>query len=612
MAKQAKTKVNKSLRNQKSSRKIIYFFLISTLAIIFLFSLFKNISYPLIWNDESESITMAQQVLKYGYPKVHDGRNIFFLPEEKTWIGYKKDGDMPIGNTWGYYYFGTIGVVLSDLTQDIFLKTALVRLPFALAGALGLFLFLLPFKKIISPLSNYYLFITLFIITETLSISLLLHIREARYYSLVILMCGWFFNVFVNHFILKKYSFLKYSILMTLVLIFTYHTYYIFFAILLAVTGMYATYYSAIKIYQSYLKKNIKHEIKNEVFSFAGNISPLIISGVSAIPFLIYYEVFETSAKASANYNFTMDMFFAHLDQIFAYLSKLEFMNTAIVVKIIYAIGWIMMRQTARTKDKSVAEKIKLCDLKEKISFFLVGLIVIYSLVISRLPFLFVRHFIVLQPLLTLMMVLDFIIILDYINIYTSSRKAVAIKFLIPILCLIVFISNAQNKIPYVKEHIYEMNHQRKGPLDVIIPYIKEKYPATDSLLIATNYEELCYVYYLNCITLLGYNYKNLDEDLKKTPDVLIFRKKWGHDPAPFNQYMQKARYERISFPVYDSPVNNIPELDWFFTQHLFRTKFTNVEQDKTEIWVRVNSDTLSQQPQPAPSDNQNSPREKK
>ena len=49
------------------------------LVVLFSLSLFKNISYPLLWNDEAEGAMTGRRVLEYGYPKVHDGKNTVFL-----------------------------------------------------------------------------------------------------------------------------------------------------------------------------------------------------------------------------------------------------------------------------------------------------------------------------------------------------------------------------------------------------------------------------------------------------------------------------------------------------------------------------------------------------
>ncbi|MEO6131167.1 MAG: hypothetical protein ABIQ02_04925, partial [Saprospiraceae bacterium] len=55
-------------------------FVIATaiLSFLLLISVFKNISHPLFWADESMTAIGSERVLNYGYPKVHDGKNVFY------------------------------------------------------------------------------------------------------------------------------------------------------------------------------------------------------------------------------------------------------------------------------------------------------------------------------------------------------------------------------------------------------------------------------------------------------------------------------------------------------------------------------------------------------
>ncbi|MBI2269229.1 MAG: hypothetical protein HYU69_02610 [Bacteroidetes bacterium] len=144
---------------------------------------------------------------------------------------------------------------------------------------------------------------------------------------------------------------------------------------------------------------------------------------------------------------------------------------------------------------------------------------------------------------------------------------------------------NMGEKINYEKKYIYQITHQLKGPLDYIIPYIADNYKNTEDLVLATNYEELSYIFYLNCKVTLGFMNKNLSEDLKYQPDIMVYRK-WGQNPEYFNQFIQKAKYKKITFPVFDSPVNNIAELNGAI-EHQFKTKLAESDNDKMEILVR-------------------------
>jgi hypothetical protein len=270
---------------------------------------------------------------------------------------------------------------------------------------------------------------------------------------------------------------------------------------------------------------------------------------------------------------------------------------TALFLKSILLAGGLFLRVKLRSKDSAISHseglrsRLQNCFNQEKASFFILLLIIVYLYFNFKLPHVYVRYLVAAQILMVLMMVLDLFIIFNYISLLIPAQKSRYLKIIFGLMFISVFSVNAQNKIPYLKGHIYEKFHQRKGPLDYTIPYILQKYPNPENLVIATDYEELCYVYYLNCRVLLGnLVYKNLEEALKESPDILIYRKRWKHNPDPFNHFLKKAQYSELLFPVYDSPVNNITELDWIPDfNHLFKTKLAQNDKEKVKIYVKVN-----------------------
>jgi hypothetical protein len=127
-----------------------------------------------------------------------------------------------------------------------------------------------------------------------------------------------------------------------------------------------------------------------------------------------------------------------------------------------------------------------------------------------------------------------------------------------------------------------------KGPLDYTIPAIKEKYKKTDTLIIATNYEETSYMYYLGSKVTLGFVGNNLEKDSQVLPHVMSFRKTWGIYSTIFQNFMRTTPYLRESYPVYDSPVNNIPELNFIPAfNHKFETVYTENEQEKVDLYFK-------------------------
>jgi len=174
------------------------------------------------------------------------------------------------------------------------------------------------------------------------------------------------------------------------------------------------------------------------------------------------------------------------------------------------------------------------------------------------------------------------------------NRYKIKIASALSMLFFLIFLQSAPPKILPIVNHIYEIFHQYKGPMDYAIDYIKSNYKNTKALTVATNYEEYSYVYYLGCKAAVGYVGNNLEEDLKLSPDIIIVRKRnaWVN-PRCFDKFLQKSSYRKISFPVYDYPVNNLPELSYPYIPHLFKTKLADNEAARLEMYVKQDSRLL-------------------
>lgn len=139
-----------------------------------------------------------------------------------------------------------------------------------------------------------------------------------------------------------------------------------------------------------------------------------------------------------------------------------------------------------------------------------------------------------------------------------------------------------------ISGHISEMSEPYKGPLDFTIPYLRDHYKRTADLVIATNYEESSFMFYLNSKVIVGFVGNNLSEDTLLRPEVISIRKTWSFNRAPLDSLLKKARYTRVSFPVADNPVNNIPELN-FMTgfNHVFETQTDTSELGATDLYLK-------------------------
>ena len=543
------------------------------------FAIFKNISYPLIWNDEADTTMFAQQVIKYGYPKAHDEKNSIFIPDNPMWLGYKPSQDILTGGPWANYYFGAIGVKLAEFTQDIYQKTALIRLPFAIAGLMGLLLFAFSFRGFFDNMGAFRIFFSVFLVFEILSVNLLMHIREARYYSLVILITAWFFYIFSSFHFHHKYTRAKYLTLLTVALLAAFNISFLTYVSLFGTVGLYQS--------TAYLNNRWRLFSYVQPSSFKESlvlISPLFLSALLLVPQLRFFEFFQNAKLADLYYHNSFSAFVNHLHGLFSVLSKFDLLLAMIVVKLCKEGYSYLIRKS----NLEVSNNTKILQAME---FFMLLFFVVLAVFAARMPWLFTRYFIVLQPVIILVLLTDVIIILAYESILPKRDlfNSIRVSFL-PIACLIG-ISNIALSQNNIANYIYQLSHPLKGPLDFYIPAIKEKFPHTDKIVLATNYEEASYEYYLDCKIIVGYNnhFKQVDEKELRlySPDVMIIRPFWKQSLMPYQYYLQHGNYQKVIFPVADRPVNDLPELN-FFMVHQFKTNIAETDDKKAYMYLKV------------------------
>lgn len=566
--------------------------LLGALICLFCLSLFKNMSYPLIWNDESETVMMASHVLEYGYPKVHDDKNtVFMMPVnhfdsvKNFRVGYKKEYDAFIGNTWGMYYVAALGVYSASQTNDIYEKTFRLRFPFALSALLGLIFFCLAFKRFFPEIISFKYFSILFTTLCLLSVSLIYHMREARYYSLVIFAIALFFYTYINFFFFKKYSKKKYILFLLLILLLNYHINFITYVI---VCGFIVFHEAAYFTYNCFFLKNSQrtNKYKEEFLRIMPTGIAVGISAVLVFPFISFYDTINISQHVSNDYNFSYETYKRNLTFIYEYFIQQDFLVLSFIVSSA-CVFLVWMTYSFKKSWKQISKTNPSIINKLRLAFFLILFAIVYTLLIARSPYIFARHFIVLQPILSLIIILNLFICYDLIKT-RFPKQYISYSIGFSIVIFFIFSGKVMKKIPFIKEHIYQCTHQFKGVLDYQIPYILENFKNPENLTIATNYEEFALMYYLKSKVVLGYIMNEMEEAAKLEPDIIIFRKGLGTNPKIFNDYLTKRKYNRVAFPIYDYPVNNIPEIE-FMIPHLFRTKFAKQENEKADLLIKEN-----------------------
>ncbi|MEP6645456.1 MAG: hypothetical protein ABJC12_00085 [Saprospiraceae bacterium] len=536
--------------------------------LLLVFSIFKNISHPLFWADESMTAMGSERVIHYGYPKVHDGKNVFYdLRHSNPTLGINEKNDAYVGGAgWLQYYFGIIGYKLAATSDDLFTKTGIYRSTFATAGLLGLFLFGFLISRLFADQFSRYAFLFLYFLLELFSVSLALLLREVRYYSLVMLLTSIILGMYSLYRFRGSFNKIGFTVSVSIALWLLFNTFAPVYFILAASIG-------ASELIMV-IGQGIKSNLKKSILEALPVIIALLISFMAIIPLMSYFRTFEISKAMSDFNNYNNEIYKTNLATVFNYFKNFELLWLMLLLKILMATQFRSI-----LKEKSPAFKT---------SCFLTLVFILFVFAISKIPnFIYTRYIIYMQPVLVAIILIDFFTVIRQFT--KGSEKMWPIKLWIPVAAFICgFFLMVLENFNYISGHVYELTHIYKGPLDYTIPYLKEKYPQSDSLVIAANYEETSYMYYLNSKVIMGFAGNNLQQDSIKQPDVIAYRKTWGNNASIYNKFLSMAPFEPEKFPIKDNPVNNIPELNFRPAfNHQFRTLLPADEKDATYLYIK-------------------------
>jgi hypothetical protein len=573
-------------RKERRGLTLLLSVLLAAGLILYAVCLFKNISYPLMWADESMTAVGAERVLAYGYPKVHDGRNIFYdLRHTDLTLGIDKNTDAYIGGAgWGHYYFAAPFALLARLTSDIYLKTAILRVPFALAGFAGLLLLLWTGTRSLATRQSRLALAVLFVVLELPCVTLMLHMREVRYYSLQLLLtsvalslfAAWHFRSSISY---RTYAVSLFCLVPLLFLTFSPASVAICITLFLYLAGEWVL--SSVREGRTNRSARLP-----DMRSLFRALSPLFASLVLVAPMVWFFRTLYMSRKLEEFYNYSFTTYLEHLGVVWGYFERYEIIIFAIAAKLILAPFWRKVRS-----DAGLHPALKLSLL---LSIYFVA----QTLLIGKIPNeLFSRYFITLQPVLVLSFALD-LSILARLALGTNGRLRLAGTAVVALLAIgstaWVFSYNRH----LIKGHFYEISHRYQGVLDFVIPYIQKRFEHPDQLVIAANYEETSYIYYLDCRVIFGFLELNLKQDLLTRPDCMIFRSFWYRftDKSIYDFNLRRDAYEMVNFPVFDYGFNNFPETvhwtprwGWERIMHSFKTDLVDDPIKQATLFVRRN-----------------------
>ncbi len=553
----------------QKSKALLSWLVLCACFLIFGLSVLVRIESPLLWNDEAETAMFGERILQYGYPKIFDGKNIVYsldlsdkaLGKINRWDAYTVSG-------WTQYYVASIGVWLASHEKDLYVKTALVRLPFALLGILAVLLqAMLTASFITKEKSHQRFWISGFFLLEALSYSLILHLREARYYSILIFAVSLVLTYYAatqravkNH---RTTWILGYLSLLFTVMTFPPAGISCILALIITEILSWKTKTSLEK--SSALKK---------IFLPAG----LALISITA---LSYFSGF---SKTSTSYMSSLlsrgnDLFYNWI-KCWSFFARYEFLLLILWLK--YVLFKLRQDKTAPRLELS-PRHVQALKLNRLITVFCL----IHPIVIS--PILsFERYYIVMQPMLITAILLDGATLIRYLQCKEKLEPLKNHGLFLSSLLLFALVMIVPSKIQQIHNRIEDLKTPYRGVLDFAMPIIQSKYPDPSQLQIATNYEEYSYMYYLKCKTLVGFYGNNLKNDLKETPDIIIIRKQMGFQAEYFSDYFLRNEYEKMLLPVEDYPVNNIPEISSPL-HHQTQTLLTQTQSKQLELFFKKN-----------------------
>jgi hypothetical protein len=305
-------------------------------------------------------------------------------------------------------------------------------------------------------------------------------------------------------------------------------------------------------------------------------------------PLAWFFRTLSIARQLGEYHEYTVATYLEHVGVVVGYFTRYDILLFAFAAKIVLAFIW-----------RSLASHEQLRPML-KLSLIFTLYCIVHALLIGKIPNrLFTRYFITLQPLLVLTFALDLMLLAYYVSKFQLRQRAVAAVLLVFLLVGSVGWAFARNH-KYIEGRLYEISHQYEGVLDFVIPFLQENYDDTSQLVIATNYEETSYIYYLDSRVIVGFaNPVTLSDPMQmwqERPDCIINRRFWKGQlySSLFSAYRARDEFTSISLPIVDYGFNNIPEVvhwtpetGWDLGLHLFRTAYTDDPQYRVTLFLR-------------------------
>jgi len=521
--------------------------------VVLAWQIVAGLAHPLFWADEGETAMFGSRVLEYGFPKVHGDRNVVYQFGPNIALGVDERTDAYIGTTWGQFYFAVPGLWWAQGTADPWEKTARVRLPFALAGALGLALFAGAARPALAP-GRRDLLSGAFLACACLSLSLVLHLREVRYYPLVVLLVGAIVFVQLRFAVFRTLGVRGWALAQGVLLFLLFNTFF-------------AAFFS---VFAALALERLRHGVRA--------LLPLLPTLLAVTPLLLWFETLPTASAIARELALGPRELLENLGIVGAHLLRHEFLLPALVCRAALLVVDRAARRRGGPREDAALRSAS------AFVWLLAGTILGLGLT-NPLPL--ERYFVVLSPLLSLAFLLDAFALAPAVGRAAGARAARACVAALVALVLVTRFS----AFGELAAHARSLGEPYRGPIDEIVSWVRERHPDPTALVIATNYEELPLMYYLGSHVIVGLTLANLVADRAQEPDLVIPRRRWRSSLPEVLAFLRRGRWEHDVLPVVDLHYNNNPALSrsrFLPDPHRFESARPAREEEAVVIYQRA------------------------
>ncbi len=432
----------------------------SAIILLTVFTLFYNLDDRLFWDDEAESALLANNIIKFGVPKITDGKNYITLTgtdfnEEKIWTS----------GSWLHNYMTALSFVALGET------TFTARLPFVVTALFSvLFLAFLAHRIY----QNHELTISTVLLYIT-SVAFLLHSRQCRYYSVVMFAQIWLI--------------------------------YGYWLLCTGKTGsgiMHIVLSLAVQYYCNYIPAliNVLSLCVVAVVLFRRCRSllwtvPICLAcfGVLALPWYIYARLWESSQYLRFGPEYLLARASYYISWMHLYIVPIIVLLIPLVIYFTRLIKRLIVSKALKKKkrDDIAGGNEELKFGQKNVEIFLWILIPMHILVLSTVLYLNFRYIITLIPVLALLAV---IILMNYIKpriIRYSIIVLLCLSNVLSVVSVYPFNNSYKFDMPYIR-FIRSITTEYKDRLEDMVSFFKHNASPDESVFAYDN--ELSLIFY--------------------------------------------------------------------------------------------------------------------